>query len=108
MNLALWPNVSGYDEGRAVHFGECAVGRIGRWKTVMALQITPRERQALQLLAGGHTRTELGRALGMGMVEIEALLTGVFTALGATTQAEAITAADKRGLVTCEAAFVMK
>ena len=69
------------------------------WKTVMALQITPRERGALQLLAGGHTRTELARALGMGMVEIEALLTGIFTALGAATQAEAIAAAQKRGLV---------
>ena len=71
---------------------------------MMALQITPWERQALQLLAGGHSRTELARALGMGKVEIEALLTGVFTALGAATQTEAIAAAQKRGLVTREAA----
>ena len=74
----------------------------------MALQITPWERQALQLLAGGHTRTDLATALGMGMAEIEALLAGVFTALGAATQTEAIAAAQKRGLVTCEEAFVMK
>ena len=72
----------------------------------MALQITPWEREALQLLARGYTRRELARALGMGMVEIEALLTGIFTALGAATQTEAIAAAQKRGLVTCEAAFV--
>jgi len=40
----------------------------------------------------------------MGKVEIEALLMGVFTALGAATQTEAIAAAQKRGLVTREAA----
>jgi len=74
----------------------------------MALQITPWERRALQLLAGGYTRPELARALGMGMVEIEALLTGVFTALGAASQTEAIAAAQKRGLVSCEATFVME
>jgi len=79
-----------------------------RWKTVMALQITPWERQALQLLARGHTRPEIARAFGMGMVEIEALLAGIFTALGAATQTEAIAAAEKRGRLTCEAAFVMK
>ena len=64
---------------------------------MVALQITPWERQALQLLAGGHTRRDLARAFGMGSVEIEALLAGVFTALGAATQTEAIAAVNKWG-----------
>jgi DNA-binding NarL/FixJ family response regulator len=67
--------------------------------TVMALQITPSERHVLQLLAGGHTKTELANDLGMGLVEIEVLWTRLFIALGAATQTEAIAAAHKRGLV---------
>jgi DNA-binding CsgD family transcriptional regulator len=71
--------------------------------TVMALQITPSERRALQSLARGHTKMELANDLGMGPVDIEVLLTGLFAALGATTETEAIAAAHKRGLVSCEA-----
>ena len=69
----------------------------------MALQITPSEHQALQSLAGGHTKLELANDLGMGVVEIEKLLAGLFAALGATTETEAIAAAQKRGLVSSEA-----
>ena len=68
----------------------------------MALQITPSERNVLQLLAGGHSNTTLANSLGMGPVEVELLLARLFVALGATTQAEAIAAALKRGLVDHE------
>lgn len=76
-----------------------------RWKeveamkrTVMALQITPSERHALQLLADGHTTSGVAARLRMGTRETEVLLTRLFAALGAASEAEAIAAAHKRGL----------
>jgi DNA-binding CsgD family transcriptional regulator len=68
----------------------------------MALQITPFERYALQLLANGSTTNDVAMALGIGAVETEVLLTRLFAQLGASSQAEAIAAAHKRGLVSCE------
>jgi DNA-binding CsgD family transcriptional regulator len=62
------------------------------------LRITPRERNALQLLADGHMRNELSRRLGASGSEIDALLEELFAVMGVTTQAEAIAAAQKRGL----------
>jgi DNA-binding CsgD family transcriptional regulator len=72
---------------RLKHRGTCPV-----------LCITPRERNALQLLADGHTRIELSRNLGTSSSEIDCLLEGLFAAMGVATQAEAIAAAQKRGL----------
>ena len=63
------------------------------------LFITPRERNALQLLADGHTRNELSRQLEASASEIDFLLRELFTAMGVATQAEAIAAARKRGLI---------
>jgi DNA-binding CsgD family transcriptional regulator len=71
-------------------------------ETVMALQITPSERHALQLLANGYTTNDVATGLGIDAVETEVLLTRLFAALGAASQAEAIAAAHKRGLVSCE------
>jgi DNA-binding NarL/FixJ family response regulator len=62
------------------------------------LCITPWERNALQLLANGHTRNELSRHLGASASEIDSLLEELFAAMGVATQAEAIAAALKRGL----------
>lgn len=64
-----------------------------------ALRITPDERLALQLLAGGHTTRAVAAGLGIETNEIEALLASLFTAMGAATQAEAIAAAERRGLL---------
>ena len=63
------------------------------------LQITPRERQALQLLANGYTTRDIAISLGIGAVEIDPLLTRLFGAMGAATRAEAIAVADRRGLL---------
>jgi DNA-binding CsgD family transcriptional regulator len=60
--------------------------------------ITPRERNALQLLADGHTRNELSRHLEATASEIDSLLEELFAAMGVATQAEAVAAALKRGL----------
>jgi DNA-binding CsgD family transcriptional regulator len=64
-----------------------------------ALQITPWERQALQLLADGDTTIDVAIGLGMSTLEAETLLTRLFAAMGAATQVEAIAAAHKRGLL---------
>ena len=73
---------------------------------VRALQITPRERQALQLLANGRTTHDVAADLGIDAIEIEMVLTRLFAAMGAGTQAEAIAAAHRRGLLTQESCGV--
>jgi DNA-binding CsgD family transcriptional regulator len=67
--------------------------------TGRALQITPSERQALQLLANGYTPGDVAASLGIGAFEIGPLLTRLFAAMGAATRAEAIAAAHRRGLL---------
>jgi DNA-binding CsgD family transcriptional regulator len=66
----------------------------------MALQITPNERHALQLLANGYTTNGVATDLGIGTVETEVLLKRLFAALGAATRVEAIALAHRRGLVS--------
>jgi DNA-binding CsgD family transcriptional regulator len=68
----------------------------------MPLQITPSERHALQLLANGNTTNDVATGLGIGELETEVLLAKLFAELGAASQAQAIAAAHKRGLVSCE------
>ena len=64
-----------------------------------ALRITPREREALQLLARGHTTAGVAAGLGLGAQDIERLLDQLFAAMGAASRAEAIAAAKRRGLL---------
>jgi DNA-binding CsgD family transcriptional regulator len=68
------------------------------------LWITPWERDALQLLANGHTTTQISSCLGLGAFEIERLLARLFAAMDAETQTEAILIAQRRGLLTRESA----
>src|SRR5262245_16283485 len=63
------------------------------------LQITPWEREALRLLATGRWRDDAALGLGVGTQDMETLLAKLFAAMGVTTQAEAIAAARKRGLL---------
>ena len=64
-----------------------------------ALRITPRERQALKLLASGQTTTGVAAGLGMGTHEIDTLLDRLFAAMGAASRTEAVAAAQRRGLL---------
>jgi DNA-binding CsgD family transcriptional regulator len=64
-----------------------------------ALQITPLDRRALQLLARGHTTGDVATALGISPVESETLLRNLFAAMGALTCAQAVAAAHQRGLL---------
>ena len=51
-------------------------------------QITPRERQALQLLADGDTPRQVSIGLAISAAETEALLERLFAAMGAATRDE--------------------
>jgi DNA-binding CsgD family transcriptional regulator len=68
------------------------------------LQITPLERQALRLLANGHTPYNVATGLGLSVLESESLLTKLFAAMGAGTPAEAVASAHRRGLLTADPA----
>jgi len=64
-----------------------------------SLRITPGDRQALRLLAAGHSKAELAATLGLATREVETQLARLFAAMGAATLAEAIAAAERRGLL---------
>jgi DNA-binding CsgD family transcriptional regulator len=63
------------------------------------LQITPGERQALQLIAQGKAVGEVGQCLGVPPNELGVHLTALFAKLGAGNGAEAIAEAARRGIV---------
>jgi DNA-binding CsgD family transcriptional regulator len=63
------------------------------------LQITPVERDALQLLADGQTLRDIAGRLGTSESELEAGLTSLFVKMGVGSRAEAISAALRRGLL---------
>lgn len=66
---------------------------------VRVLQITPRERRALQLMANGATATEVALRLGVSRLESDALLARLVAAMGVTTLADAVAGARRRGLL---------
>src|SRR5215471_12324833 len=73
------------------------------WPTVteasQILQITPSDREALRLLAAGHSNDDVALGLGISARAIEAQLVKLFAAMGAATPAEAVAAAHRRGLL---------
>jgi DNA-binding NarL/FixJ family response regulator len=66
------------------------------------LQITPREREALQLLARGTDINQIAGSFGLSAVEVEWHLTRLFATMGAASREEAVAVALKRGLVTAD------
>ena len=65
----------------------------------MFLQITPSERDALELLANGTAIDEIARCLGVTVCEVEGRLTALFAKMGTATRRDAAAAAFRRGLV---------
>jgi DNA-binding NarL/FixJ family response regulator len=63
------------------------------------LRITPSERDALQLLAQGAPTSQIGAMLGLSPADIGPFLAELFTRLGATSRADAIRVASRRGLL---------
>jgi DNA-binding CsgD family transcriptional regulator len=63
------------------------------------LQITPSERDALQLLAQGAPTSQIGVMLGLAPADINPFLGALFTRLGVASHADAIGVASRRGLL---------
>jgi DNA-binding NarL/FixJ family response regulator len=61
--------------------------------------LSPREREALQLVAGGSTNREIAKALDVGDETVKTLLARTFAKLGVKRRAEAVSEAHKRGLI---------
>ena len=59
--------------------------------------LTPREREVLKHLTGGHTNKEIGRLLGIQEVTVKLHLRGVFRKLGATNRTQAVKIAMQLG-----------
>jgi DNA-binding NarL/FixJ family response regulator len=70
-------------------------------ETGPVLQITPSERHALQLVAQGAPASQIGLMLGVVPADVGSFLAALFVRLGATSRAEAIKVASRRGLLTC-------
>jgi DNA-binding CsgD family transcriptional regulator len=64
----------------------------------MVLQITPWERDALQLLAAGVADDEIAAVLGISEGTVNSYLAYLFEKLGVTSRSEAVMAATRRGL----------
>ena len=64
-----------------------------------ALQITPSERYALQLLAQGAPTSQIGAMLDLSPADIDPFLEALFMRLGVVSHADAIRVAPRRGLL---------
>jgi DNA-binding NarL/FixJ family response regulator len=67
--------------------------------TRFMIQITPWERLVLELLAAGSTASQISRHFGVSEHEVALRLSRLFTKMGATSEAEAVAAASRRGLL---------
>lgn len=63
------------------------------------LHITPWERSALQLLATGMTTAQLATVVGLSECDIQDRLTSLFGRMGAASESDAVTVAQRRGLI---------
>jgi DNA-binding NarL/FixJ family response regulator len=84
---------------RAVHAGREAFDARHPRRNVREGALSPREREALALVAGGSTNREIAEALGVGEETVKTLIGRVFSKLGVRKRAEAVAAAHDRGLL---------
>jgi DNA-binding NarL/FixJ family response regulator len=61
--------------------------------------LSPREREALRLVAGGATNRDVAAALEVGDETVKTLLARTYTKLGVRRRAEAVSVAHDRGLL---------
>ena len=61
--------------------------------------LSPRERDALRLVAGGATNPEIAAELGVARETVKTLLARAFAKLGTTRRAEAVSEAHRQGLL---------
>lgn len=74
-----------------------AAGTVPRAAPVPDGALTPREREVLQLVAGGLTNAAAGRRLGISAKTVNAHLEHVYAKLGVSTRASAVVHALQRG-----------
>jgi DNA-binding NarL/FixJ family response regulator len=65
----------------------------------MVLQITPLERTTLELLASGLAAHEIALLLGGTETELQGTLAALFSRLGVASRTDAVSEADRRGLL---------
>lgn len=65
--------------------------------------LTPRQREVLQLLCGGHANREIGVQLGMHEKTVKAHVTAIFRSLGVVSRPQAVAAARAAGLTHTQA-----
>jgi DNA-binding CsgD family transcriptional regulator len=61
--------------------------------------LTPRERDVLRLVAGGGTNAQVAAELGVGEETVKTLLGRVYAKLGVRRRAEAVSVAQRAGLL---------
>jgi DNA-binding NarL/FixJ family response regulator len=61
--------------------------------------LSPREREALRLVAEGLTNQQIAEKLGVGSETVKTLLTRTFSKLGVRRRAEAVAVAHEQGLL---------
>jgi DNA-binding NarL/FixJ family response regulator len=87
------------DALRAVHAGRQAFDARHPRRSPGEGALSPRERDALRLVASGATNTEIAESLGVGAETVKTLLARAFAKLGVRRRAEAVAAAHDRGLL---------
>lgn len=60
--------------------------------------LSPREREVLSMLVGGHTYAEVAQALGIGLGTVQTHIKSLYRKLEVTSKAEAVTVALRSGL----------
>ena len=65
----------------------------------IAPKVTPREKQVLQLMAGGLRNKEIAAALGIAEDTVEVHAKKIFTKLTVRDRTAAVTVALKRGII---------
>ena len=76
-----------------------AILRRARPAVAMIAPLTRREREVLQLLAGGMTNKEIASRLGVTDHTVKFHVNGILGKLGAVTRTEAVVEAARRGLI---------
>lgn len=84
---------------RAVRAGGHAFDTRHPRRQVGRAALSPREREVLRLVADGKTNSEIASVLDVGPETVKTLLGRVFTKLGVTRRAEAVSAAHREGLL---------
>jgi DNA-binding NarL/FixJ family response regulator len=63
------------------------------------MELSPRERQVLSLLAAGKSNKEIASALSIAEITVKCHLTVIFLRLNVTDRTQAVIAAVQRGIV---------